>query len=187
MTPFNFSDYATRLSQTLENFDWARLEPLAIAIRKRWENGDRVFLCGNGGSAANATHLVNDFIYGVAPNGKGIRAVSLTDNASIITCLANDTDYQNVFAQQLNAHANAQDLLIVFSGSGNSPNIVSALNKAKDIGMESAAVLGFGGGKSKELADIVLHFEIDDMQISEDVQQTIGHMLTLWLRENPPR
>lgn len=186
MTPFKFQDYANKTATVLTSFDWSNLEPLARAIHKCWQSDQNIFLCGNGGSAANATHLANDFLYGAAPRSKAIRATSLTDNTPIITCLANDTSYQNIFAHQLNTLAEAGDLLIVFSGSGNSPNIVAALNKANQMEMETAAVLGFTGGKSKDLANIVVHFEIYDMQISEDLQQTVGHMLTLWLKNNPP-
>ncbi len=182
MTSSPFHAYAQKIAQVLASYDWSQLEPLAQAIHKRWQNGKRVFLCGNGGSAANATHLANDFIYGARPQGKAIRAISLTDNASILTCLANDTSYENVFAHQLETHADAGDLLLALSGSGNSPNVVAALQKARELGVETAAILGFDGGECKGLADIPIHFEIDDMQIAEDLQQTVGHILTRHLR-----
>lgn len=183
MSSFSFQQYAQKTAKLFEEFNWTALEPLAQAIQRRWREGKKVFLCGNGGSAANATHLANDFIYGVSPRGKAIRAISLTDNASILTCLANDTSYENIFAHQLNTQADAGDLLIAFSGSGNSPNVVAAIETAKELGVETAAVLGFSGGKCKDLVDIPIHFPIDDMQISEDLQQTVGHMLTLWLKQ----
>lgn len=184
--PFSFKSYASSLARVLDAFDWTQLEPLAHAILQRWQSGRRIFLCGNGGSAANATHLANDFIYGVSPRGQAIRAISLTDNASIITCLANDTSYENIFAHQLETQAEPGDLLLAFSGSGNSPNIVAALQTARRLGLQTAAVLGFSGGKCKQLADIPIHFPIDDMQIAEDLQQTVGHMLTLRLRQYAP-
>ena len=186
MTPFSFQNYARKTTEILNSFEWAQLDPLAHALRHRWQTGHRVFMCGNGGSAGNATHLANDLIYGAMPEGKAIRATSLTDNASILTCIGNDVSYDSIFALQLETLAEADDLLIVFSGSGNSPNVIEALKKAKELGLETAAILGFTGGKCKELADTVIHFEIDDMQIAEDLQLNVGHMLIRWLRENPP-
>lgn len=184
--PFSFKSYATSLAEVMLQFDWEQLAPIAEAILARWASGKRVFLCGNGGSAANATHLANDFIYGVAPKGPAIRAISLTDNASIITCLANDTSYDNIFAHQLLTQGEPGDLLLAFSGSGNSPNIVAAMETARKMGIGTAAVLGFSGGRCKQLADLPLHFPLYDMQMAEDLQQTIGHMLTLWLRQHAP-
>jgi len=143
-------------------------------------------MCGNGGSAAIATHLANDLIYGAMPDGKAIRAISLTDNASILTCIGNDVSYQEIFTLQLETQADPGDLLVVFSGSGNSSNVVNALKKAKKQGLETAAILGFSGGQCKALADIVVHFPIEDMQIAEDLQLIVGHMLIRWLRDNPP-
>jgi len=187
MTPTAASElYAPLLPDALQSFDWRSLEPVAEAIRQRWKDGRKIFLCGNGGSAANAAHLANDFVYGVSPQGKAIRAVSLTDNAAILTCLANDTSYGNIFAHQLATLGEAGDLLIVFSGSGNSPNVVAALRQAKELGLQTAAILGFAGGECLELADLAVHFAIEDMQLAEDLQQVVGHMLTRWLRERPP-
>jgi D-sedoheptulose 7-phosphate isomerase len=99
----------------------------------------------------------------------------------VITCLANDEGYDQVFSLQLAVLARKGDVLIALSGSGNSPNIVRALEKARAIGMTSYAVLGYSGGKAKSLADIPIHFQIDDMQISEDAQTIVGHMLMQWL------
>ena len=98
-----------------------------------------------------------------------------------MTCLANDEGYEQVFSLQLAVLAQKGDVLIAFSGSGNSPNIVKALEEAKTIGMTSYAVLGYSGGKAKALADVPIHVAIDDMQISEDAQTIIGHMLMQWL------
>jgi D-sedoheptulose 7-phosphate isomerase len=104
-----------------------------------------------------------------------------------MTCLANDVGYEHVFSEQLAVQAEAGDLLIVLSGSGNSPNILCALEKAKAMGVKSYAVLGFTGGKSKQLADVAIHFPVDDMQIAEDMQLIVGHMLMQWLYTNRPQ
>ena len=99
----------------------------------------------------------------------------------MLTCLANDIGYEEVYAEQLRVKANAGDVLLVFSGSGNSPNIVRALEMGNKLGMETFAILGFSGGKCKDIAKHPLHFAIDDMQIAEDLQLIIGHMIMQWL------
>ena len=178
----HFIAYSQRLSAALEGFDWAPVERLAAELRECWESGRQVFFAGNGGSAGNATHLANDFIYALSKTrGSGLRAHSLAANPSIVTCLANDEGYDQVFSLQLAVLARPQDVLIVFSGSGNSPNILKALEEARRIGMISYAFLGYSGGKAKALADVAIHFAIDDMQIAEDTQLIIGHMIIQWL------
>jgi D-sedoheptulose 7-phosphate isomerase len=177
-----FSDYSSRLSAALQGFDWTPVERLAYDLRDCWQSGRQLFLCGNGGSGGNANHLANDFLYALSKTkGSGLRVHSLSANPSTLTCLANDEGYDQVFSLQLAVLARAGDVLVVFSGSGNSPNIVKALEEAKTIGMTSYAVLGYSGGKAKALADVPIHFAIDDMQIAEDAQMVIGHMLMQWL------
>ena len=105
----------------------------------------------------------------------------------MITCLANDEGYDEIFSLQLAVLAQSGDVLIALSGSGNSPNIIRALQKAEELGMQTVAILGYSGGKAKELAQIPIHFPIDDMQISEDLQLVVGHMLMQWLYQNPPK
>jgi D-sedoheptulose 7-phosphate isomerase len=177
-----FSDYSKRLSAVLESFDWSPVERLAYDLRDCWQTGRQVFFCGNGGSGGNANHLANDFLYALSKTpGSGLRVHSLSANPSVITCLANDEGYDQVFSLQLAVLAGKGDVLITFSGSGNSPNILKALEEARKIGMTSYAVLGYSGGKAKAMADVPIHFAIDDMQISEDAQMIIGHMLMQWL------
>jgi len=106
---------------------------------------------------------------------------SLSANPSTLTCLANDEGYDHVFSMQLAVLARQGDVLVALSGSGNSPNILEALQEAKKIGMTSYAVLGYSGGKAKVLADVPIHFAVDDMQIAEDAQMMVGHMLMQWL------
>ena len=113
--------------------------------------------------------------------GSGIRVHALSENPAVITCLGNDEGYENVFSLQLAVQARKGDVLLAFSGSGNSPNILRALEEARRIGMKSYAVLAFSGGKAKALADVPVHFAIDDMQIAEDTQTIIGHMIVQWL------
>ena len=108
---------------------------------------------------------------------------SLTANTAVNTCLANDTGYENIFSGQLSALANANDLLIAFSGSGNSQNIIEAIKMAKSLGIKTHAVLGFDGGKCRDLVDNPILIPVDNMQIAEDFQMMIGHIIMMELKE----
>ena len=183
-----FRGYASRLQASLDSAEWAGVAQLAVDIHACWIQKKQVFICGNGGSAGNAIHLANDFIYGIAKRpGGGLRVNALSANPAVITCLANDIGYERVYSEQLSVMANPNDVLIVLSGSGNSPNIVAALEQAKAMNVKSYAILGFSGGRSKKIADVPIHFPIDDMQISEDLQLIVGHMIMQWLYENRPK
>ena len=177
-----FEAYATRLTDALAQADWDMVSPLAEAFFSAWRDKRQVFVAGNGGSAANANHMVNDFIYPISKvAGKGIRMHSLCSNPAIVTCLANDLGYENIFSAQLPALANSGDVLLVLSGSGNSPNILKVLKAAREISVTSFAILGFSGGQAKELADHVLHFPGDDMQVAEDLQMVVSNMIVQYL------
>ena len=116
-----------------------------------------------------------------------MKALALSANPAVITCLANDVGYESIFSEQLAVQGQSGDLLIVLSGSGNSPNIIKVLGQAKPMGIKSFAILGYSGGRSKSLADVAIHFPVDDMQISEDMQLVVGHMIMQWLSQNNPR
>lgn len=158
------------------------IQELAEVLLEAWCEDRYIYLCGNGGSAGNAIHLANDFIYGAGvKNGGGLRAEALSANAAVLTCLANDMGYENIYSEQLRVKGNPGDILVVLSGSGNSPNVVKAIETGNAIGMKTFAVLGFSGGRCKELAQHSIHFEIDDMQIVEDLQLIVGHVCMQWL------
>jgi D-sedoheptulose 7-phosphate isomerase len=183
-----FSGYSQRLSAVLANADWSGVADLGAEMLRCWRNRAQVFICGNGGSAGNAIHLANDYLYGIAKQtGGGLRVKALSANPAVITCLANDVGYAQIYSEQLAVHGESGDLLIVLSGSGNSPNIVAALEQARSMGIKTCAILGFSGGRCKSLADIAIHFPVDDMQISEDMQLVVGHMLMQWLYANRPQ
>jgi D-sedoheptulose 7-phosphate isomerase len=180
-----FASYSERLQTVLKSSDWSSVANLADSMLDCWKKGGQVFLCGNGGSAGNAIHLANDFLYGIAKkSGAGLRVTALSANSAVITCLANDIGYDAIYAEQIAVLASPGDILIVLSGSGNSPNIVNSLIKAKELGVKSCAILGYSGGKCKDLADIPIHFNVDDMQIAEDLQLIVGHMLMQFLYEH---
>lgn len=176
------ADYARRLASVLGSQDWSGVARLAGELLDCRDTGRQVFLCGNGGSAGNAIHLANDFIYGVSKTiGVGLRVTALPANSSVITCLANDLGYDAVFSAQLAVQARRGDVLVVLSGSGNSPNILKALEQAKTMGLKSYAILGYTGGRAKAMADVPIHFAVDDMQVSEDLQLIVGHILMQYL------
>ena len=178
------NSYSTKLINALNLETMQQVPVLADALLNAWRAGGTIYICGNGGSAGNAIHLANDFIYGAGKtNGRGLNVEALSANAAVITCLANDTGYENIYAEQLKVKARAGDVLIVLSGSGNSPNIVKALEIGNSMGMTTFAVLGFSGGQSKAVAQYPIHFQIDDMQIAEDLQLIVGHMCMQWLSQ----
>lgn len=182
-----FARYADRLGGVLQSADWSGVARLADALADCWRSKRQVFLCGNGGSAGNAMHLANDLLYGVSKTfGSGLRVNALPANPAVLTCLANDVGYDAIFSSQLAVQAARGDVLIALSGSGNSPNIVKAIEQAKAMGVTSFAVLGYSGGKAKALADVAIHFAIDDMQVAEDLQLVVGHMVMQWLYADRP-
>ena len=180
------NSYSKKLTQAFADPEMNKVQLLAESLRLAWKENKNIYFCGNGGSAGNATHLANDFLYGAGvTNGIGLRVESLSANPSIITCLGNDIGYENIYAEQLRVKGNEGDILLAFSGSGNSPNIINALEMANSKKMKTFAVLGFSGGKCKKVAQYPIHFEIHDMQVSEDLQTIIGHMCMQWLHANP--
>jgi D-sedoheptulose 7-phosphate isomerase len=174
--------YLTRLNQACQEIPLDKVEALANAMLDAWRNKRQVFIFGNGGSAGNAIHLANDFVFGISKKfGSGLRIHALPANTSVITCLANDIGYENIFEYQLGLMGDPGDVVIALSGSGNSPNIVKALEYATKAQLQSFAILGYSGGKSLSLAKTAIHIPINDMQISEDLQVIIGHMLMQYL------
>lgn len=181
------AEYADKLSHVLASSDWSNVDQLGKDILECWVKRKQVFFCGNGGSAGNAIHLANDFLYGIAEKtGAGLKVQALSANQAVMTCLGNDVGYDAIYSEQLAVLAEPGDLLIVLSGSGNSRNIVRVLEQANSMGIKSYAILGYTGGQCKSLADVSIHFPIEDMQIAEDMQLVVGHMLMKWLYQNRP-
>jgi len=169
--------YTQDLKQGLDSLSHDTINQLVGALFDLWLTRKRLFICGNGGSAGNAIHIANDFTYGINPHGLALDVEALPANSAVMTCLANDIGYQNVFSHQLKVKAQAGDILIVLSGSGNSDNIVNAIKQAKSMGVKTFAIVGYNGGQAKLLADSVIHVALDDMQIAEDIQVIVGHMV----------
>ena len=138
------------------------------------KNANRVYLCGNGGSAANAMHIANDLI------ACGIKAQALTADVATLTAIANDYGYEVVFSRQLRTLGEPGDLLIALSGSGRSKNIIAALKEAAARGMRSALICGLGAGEATVFADEVYRLG-ENMQAAEAAQIAIGHQVREWL------
>ena len=180
------SQYLAKMASAFTETAASAARALAQQIERVRAEKAQVFLCGNGGSAANANHWANDLIYGAAKGGRGgVRAHSLSANTSVLMCLANDTGYENIFSGQLDVLGASGDILVALSGSGNSPNIVRAIEAGNRLGLETWAIVGFDGGKALELASHAIHFPIQDMQIAEDLQMVVCHLLTKQLASSP--
>ena len=182
----NFKEFAVGYFEKLESqmrlLSLRDVELLGEGLLRAWETNKQVFVFGNGGSAGNAIHLANDFLYGVGRGVlPGLKIHALPSNSATITCLANDEGYDSIFTEQLKALSNPGDLVLSFSGSGNSKNIIQALRWSNANKISTYAILGFDGGEAKKIAKHVIHTKINDMQISEDFQLIIGHLLMQWL------
>ena len=185
-TPYYTLDsYAAELSRALSTVD---LKELDLATRKIYATRGNIYVCGNGGSAAIAEHLTCDCMKGVAMEtdlGRWLNITSLASNFPLISAIANDIGYDEVFSKQIEwqvgDHGN-DDVLIAISSSGNSPNILNAINKAEEKGMETIAIVGFDGGDAKQLASIAIHIDSDNYGIIEDASQAIMHFMAQQMR-----
>jgi D-sedoheptulose 7-phosphate isomerase len=167
-------NYLRNLVKVLKQNKSIEIYNLYNMILKTWKKNQSIFICGNGGSAANANHIANDLSIAAVKNSKrGLKVESLASNSAIITCLANDYGYDKIFSKQLKNKGSKDDLLLVLSGSGNSKNILNAIKQAKKLKMNTFAILGFDGGKCKKISDKFINYKINDMQISEDLQMII--------------
>lgn len=180
-----FDTYTAELSAALDGVSRDAFDALVEAIKQLQANDGFVYTCGNGGSAATASHMVNDLVKAPADatGCRPIRAVGLTDCVPLMTALANDIDYEHAFSHQLKAYGRKGDLLIAFSGSGNSPNVLEAARTARDRGMTVAAMTGYDGGALGPLADIHLHVASNSMAQVEDAHLVLEHALVEVLKE----
>jgi D-sedoheptulose 7-phosphate isomerase len=171
-------EYLERLIATLEAMPVDAIERLSEMLYRAYTDGKQVFLLGNGGSASTASHMAADLGKNtIGPNMRRFRIMSLNDNIPLLTALSNDVGYENVFAEQLQNLIQPGDMLIAISGSGNSPNVLRAMEYAQSRSAETVAMLGFGGGKAAQLADLVLLIESDDYGVVEDAHLIVNHIL----------
>lgn len=170
--------YFAREIEVIRNFDLAALNEAVNAIADAYEREADIYIFGNGGSAATASHYVNDFNKGISENKqKKFRMHCLCDNFSTVMAIANDISYEEVFRFQLQGVLRPGDLVIGISGSGNSKNVVNAVEYAKSVGAATIGITGYHGGKLKEIADYHMDAMVDDMQLSEDAHMIFDHMM----------
>lgn len=171
-------EYLAVVQSETARLDVAAVDQLARSIFQRYCSGRFVYVIGNGGSGANSSHLCEDLGKGTVIDDrqtKRLKIVSLTDNASYILAWANDTCYERIFVEQLRNLGEPGDLLIAISGSGNSPNVLRAVEWANDNGIETFGITGYSGGRLKQIAQRVLHIDLDDMGIVESLHMVAFH------------
>jgi len=183
----NWEDYKKNYFQATEKIETKTIDQLVDIIKEAYAENRTIFIIGNGGSASSATHFCNDLNIGTLWNKqstqKRFRSISLTDNISVMTAWANDTDYIDIFEQQLRNLARPGDLLIAISGSGNSPNIIKAAEYANGNGIYTVGVCGYDGGKLKGISNFSLHVPLNDMGMVEAVHSMVLHYIPFKLRE----
>ena len=176
--------YRDREIEQWERFDLDAMDQIAAAIETAERNGKQVFVMGNGGSAATASHIATDWSKTAERTGKTlIRCMSLNDNLPFMTAIANDLGYDAVFVRQLENLLNAGDVVVIISGSGNSPNVIKAAEYAKSKGAVTVGMTGFTGGKLRKLVDICLHIESDQYGVIEDLHMAAGSILAFYLKQ----
>ena len=171
-------DYLDRVCREIGRLDVTQLERLSDLIEAAYHAGRFVFIIGNGGSGANASHLCEDLAKCTLRDFEAqrrLRVLSLTDNVPWIMAIANDLAYERIFVEQLKNLAAPGDLLLAISGSGNSPNVLRAAEWARASGLTTVGIVGFGGGALKGLSDHVVHAEVDDMGLVESLHQVAFH------------
>ena len=181
------SNYANRLNAGLESVNKEQLQKVLELLEHAYKKRIPVFVCGNGGSLTMSDHFHCDHAKGTHYDALLRPKIEPLTSGSILTAIANDIGYEDVFSFQLSMKGSAGDILVAISASGNSPNIVNAIKKAKELNMETIAFVGFDGGKAAYLADYVLHVDENNYGIIEDCHQALMHILAQHIRESNNR
>jgi D-sedoheptulose 7-phosphate isomerase len=177
--------YFRKMAQLIPALPYQAIDQIAAAFLEALQEGRRVFVFGNGGSAASASHMACDMNKGLGEqtSARRMKVMALTDNVPVMTALANDYGYEHVFSEQLKNFAQERDVALAISGSGDSPNILLALKTARAMGARTAGVAGFQGGAMKSLCDICAVVPSDDMRMIEDMHHAILHSIFTAMRE----
>ena len=180
-----FDAYAEETARAASSIERAALDKAAAILLEAYSRGAAVYACGNGGSAAIANHLQCDHLKAIrTTTDLAPRVVSLSCNIELLTAIANDMAYEDVFTYQLQSQAGPGDVLIVISSSGRSPNIVRVLRWARDHGLHTIALTGFDGGDARAVAEVSIHVDAANYGIVEDLHQAIMHALAQYIRQS---
>ena len=172
------NEYYDREKAAIDALDRDELNAAMNALLEAYERGATVYVFGNGGSSATASHMVCDFNKGTCFElEKKFKFVCLNDNVPLMMAISNDYSFENIFEYQLKDRLTKDDLILAISGSGNSHNVVKAVEYAKHLGTPVIAMTGYSGGKIRKMADHFLHVPVDDMQITEDLHMGFDHMI----------
>ena len=170
--------YTLRLSKVLADLDFAAIDGAVDLIEKAWRSGKQIIVLGNGGSSLTALHFINDWNKSVfLSTGIPFRGRTLVDNIGLVMSYANDISFEDVFCEQLKNILMPGDLVLALSGSGNSENVIRAVNYANAHGATTVGLCGYRGGKLKEVAQRVVWVDVDDMQLAEDIHFFFGHIV----------
>lgn len=170
--------YYEREMATVKAMNFDEIEEAVKAIKDAYDREATIYVFGNGGSAATASHFVCDFNKGICEKlDKKFNLICLNDNFPIMMAIANDIVYEEVFSFQLKGKLKPTDLILAISGSGNSKNVIKAVEYAKEVGTKVVGLTGYSGGKLREMADYHMHVPVDDMQITEDIHMSFDHMM----------
>lgn len=176
-------DYVAEVARVFGAIDWRVLSHVMRILETAHREERTLFIAGNGGSASTANHMANDLSLGVAKEGgQGFKAVALTANVAVMTALGNDDGYDQLFAGQLRTLGSEGDVLLVITGSGNSPNIVEAVRAAREKGMLTIGFLGCGGGDVSKDCDVSLVIPSDDYGPIEDAHMMLDHLLCAYFK-----
>lgn len=171
-------EYFSSVHSVLSSVDRAEVDSAMNALMDAYARGGEIYCFGNGGSAATASHMMNDFNKGISYGlDKKFRFHCLDDNIATLTAIANDIGYSHVFSVQLEGKVTANDLVVAISGSGNSENVIKGVEYARSCGCKVIGITGYDGGKLRTLADHHMHAPCFDMQIVEDVHMIFNHMM----------
>ncbi len=178
--------YLETLGNVLIHLPVAQIDQAVRTLRHAWANGRCVYLFGNGGSAATASHVAVDLVKGLVDGKRPrMKVIALTDNVPLLTAYGNDVSYDRVFAEQLSNFVQPGDVAVAISGSGNSPNVLAAVSLARERGATTIGITGFQGGKLKGMVDQAVVVPSDNMQQIEDAHMIIAHILFVALRDGP--
>lgn len=176
-------DYLCRLVETIEQMPRDQIYAVIEVLFNAWKHGKRIFICGNGGSAATASHMVNDLSKLTIVEGQErIKAIGLNDNVSLMTAWCNDTAYENIFAEQLRNLVAPGDVVIGISTSGNSPSILQTMKVARDYHAICVGLTGADGGYLKEIVDYCIHIPDPNTARQEDGHMILDHIFAITLR-----